>query len=233
MQTRIGNLRWGIAILLGVGIVINYFDRVNLSVAAKPLISEYHLSEADLGIILSSFLWSYAILQIPIGVLLDRTGVKWLMRWGTLLWTIATFMTAIVSGFGLILLARLLLGVAETPAFPGAAKATGYWFPVKERGLATSAFDAAAKFSNVIGVPLVAIAVTLYGWRGGFWLTGILSLIYTIIFWLAYRNPSESRSLSREERTYIVEGGAQQEGATSGNHWPVWGFCCGNRRYGA
>jgi sugar phosphate permease len=66
MQTRIGNLRWGIAILLGVGIVINYFDRVNLSVAANPLITEYHLSEADLGIILSSFLWSYAILQIPI-----------------------------------------------------------------------------------------------------------------------------------------------------------------------
>jgi MFS family permease len=128
------------------------------------------------------------------------------------------------------------------PSFRFLYKATGYWFPVKERGLATSAFDAAAKFSNVIGVPLVAIAVTLYGWRGGFWLTGILSLIYTIIFWLAYRNPSESRSLSREERTYIVEGGAQQEGATSGNPLAslgfllrqpkVWGLTLGFAAYG-
>ncbi len=86
MQTRIGNLRWGIAILLGVGIVINYIDRVNISVASSPLISEYHLTKTDLGIILSSFLWSYAILQIPVGMLLDRIGVKWLMRIGTLLW---------------------------------------------------------------------------------------------------------------------------------------------------
>ena len=83
MQARIGNLRWGIAVLLGVGIVINYIDRVNISVAAKPLIAEYHLTNADLGIILSSFLWSYAILQIPVGILLDRIGVKWLMRFGT------------------------------------------------------------------------------------------------------------------------------------------------------
>ncbi len=151
-------------------------------------------------------------------------------------------MTAIVSGFGLILLSRLLLGIAEAPAFPGSAKATGYWFPVKERGLATSAFDAAAKFSNVIGVPLVATAVTLYGWRAGFWITGVLSLLYAALFWLAYRNPSESRRLSGEERTYIVEGGAQQEGTTSGNPLAslgfllrqpkVWGLTLGFAAYG-
>lgn len=242
MQMRIGKLRWGIAVLLGVGIVINYIDRVNISVAAKPLIAEYHLTNADLGVILSSFLWSYALLQIPVGVLLDRTGIKWLMRIGTAGWTIATFMTAIVSGFGLILLSRLLLGIAEAPAFPGSSKATGYWFPVKERGLATSAFDAAAKFSNVIGVPLVAIAVTLYGWRGGFWITGILSLIYMVLFWVAYRDPSESKRLSREEYTYIVEGGAQKEGATSANPLAslgfllrqpkVWGLTLGFAAYG-
>jgi MFS family permease len=75
---------------------------------------------------------------------------------GTIIWSLATFMTAIVSGFGLIILSRILLGIAEAPAFPGSSKATGYWFPVKERGLATSIFDAAAKFSSVIGLPLVA-----------------------------------------------------------------------------
>ena len=208
---RVGNLRWFIAILLGIGIVINYLDRVNISVASGPLIKEYHLSSAQLGIILSSYLWTYALLQIPIGALLDRIGVKWLVRVGTIVWSLATFMTAIVSGYGLIILSRLLLGIAETPVFPGASKATGYWFPLRERGLATSSFDAAAKFSNVIGVPLVATFVTFYGWRAGFWVTGALSALYAIFFWIGYRDPRESKRLSQSERTYIVEGGSQQE----------------------
>jgi sugar phosphate permease len=67
MQRRVGNLRWAIAILLGIGIVINYLDRVNISVATKPLEQQFHLSAGAMGIILSSFLWSYALLQIPIG----------------------------------------------------------------------------------------------------------------------------------------------------------------------
>src|SRR5947209_4214377 len=211
MQRRIGYLRWGIAILLGAGIVINYLDRVNISVATCPLEHDFHLTAGQMGIILSSFLWSYALLQIPVGALLDKVGVKWLVRVGTFIWSLATLMTAIVSGLGLIILSRILLGAAEAPAFPGSAKATGYWFPIKERGLATSAFDAAAKFSNVIGVPIVAAAVTIWGWRAGFVLTGILSLLYFVIFWIGYRDPKESKRLSQEEHTYIVEGGAQQE----------------------
>jgi MFS transporter, ACS family, D-galactonate transporter len=242
-RSHVGNLRWGIAILLGLGIVINYFDRVNISVATQPLESEFHLSAGQMGIILSSYLWSYAILQIPVGVLLDKIGIKWLMRAGTILWAIASFMTAIASGLGLILVSRILLGIAEAPAFPGASKATGYWFPLTERGLATSAFDASAKFSNVIGIPIVAAAVTVWGWRAGFILTGILSLLYALLFWVFYRNPSQQRALSREERDYIVEGGAQPEtvGTEQGSmrnlgfllrQPKVWGLTLGFMAYG-
>ena len=210
MQRRIGNVRWGIAGLLGTGILINYFDRINISVATKPFEQEFHLSAGVMGILLSAYLWSYVLLQIPVGVLLDRFGVKWLVRIGTFFWAVASYMTAIVSGLGLVFLSRLILGAAEAPIFPGAAKATGYWFPTKERGLATSAFDAAAKFSNVIGIPLVAVAVTLWGWRAGFYMTGTLSLLYCALFWIAYRDPSKSQRLAPEERTYIVEGGSQR-----------------------
>lgn len=135
MKQRIGNLRWGIAILLEIGIVINYFDRTNIAVATKPLESDFHLNAAQMGIILSSYLWSYTLLQIPVGTMLDRIGIKWLIRVGTVIWTLATFMTALVSGLGLVILSRILFGIAEAPAFPGASKATGYWFPIKERGL--------------------------------------------------------------------------------------------------
>jgi len=230
MQRRVGNVRWGIAILLAIGIIVNYFDRVNLSVGAKDIIKEFHLSQAQYGVILSSYLWSYTLLQIPVGTLLDRFGVKWLVRIGTIIWAIASFMTALVSGFGLIILSRILLGIGEAPAFPGASKATGYWFPVKERGLATSSFDAAAKFASALGLPLVAIAVAQGGWRTGFVMTGILSLIYAAVFFLFYRDPHESKRLSSEEHEYIVEGGAQQESAAPTNTFANLGFLLRQRK---
>ncbi|KUO97101.1 MFS transporter [Ferroacidibacillus organovorans] len=230
MKQKVGNLRWGIALLIGIGIIINYFDRTNLSVATKPLMQEYHLSSAQFGWVLSSFAWSYSILQIPVGALLDKIGVKWLVRVGTLIWSIATFMTAAVGGMGLIILSRILLGAAEAPAFPGAAKATGYWFPLHERGLATSAFDAAAKFSNVIGVPLVALSVTQWGWRGGFYMTAILSLMYAVAYWIWYRDPGESNKLSETERAYIVEGGAQESGEAPGGVGRNLGYLLGRRK---
>ena len=241
-RRRVGGLRWAIAILLGVGVIINYLDRTNIAVAATALQKDYHLSNLQYGIIASAYLWTYTLLQIPIGGLLDRIGVKWLVRVGTVLWGIATILTAVLSGFGLILLARLLLGVAEAPVFPGSSKATGYWFPMKERGIATSAFDAAAKFSNVIGVPLVAFTIAYYGWRGAFWVTGILSLLYAVLFWFMYRDPRESKRLTPEERTYIVEGGAQQEDVTPFNFGEslgyllrqpkIWGMALGFAAYG-
>ncbi|QSO52229.1 MFS transporter [Alicyclobacillus curvatus] len=237
-----GRVRWSIAAVLFIGVLINYFDRTNMSVATKPMMSEFHLTTGQMGVLMSSFAWSYSLLQIPIGALLDKIGVKWLMRIGTIVWSLATFMTALVSGMGLIILSRILLGAAEAPAFPGAAKATGYWFPMRERGVATSTFDAAAKFSNVIGAPLVAWAVTVWGWRGGFWLTGILSLIYAVIYWVWYRDPKEHPSLGEAEREYIEEGGAQDEGGAEGGigrnlafllrQRKVWGLTIGFAAYG-
>lgn len=225
-----GRARWGIAVILFIGILINYFDRTNMSIATKPMMAEYHLTPGEMGILLSSFAWSYALLQIPIGVLLDKIGIKWLMRVGTILWTVATAMTAIVSGMGLIIVSRVLLGVAEAPAFPAASKATGYWFPLRERGMATSTFDAAAKFSNVIGAPLVAWAVTQWGWRGGFWVTAVLSLLYAIVYWIWYRDPREHPHLSSEEKEYITEGGAQDAGEAQGGTMANLGFLLGQRK---
>ncbi|MFC7393258.1 MFS transporter [Scopulibacillus cellulosilyticus] len=242
-KKRIGKKRWVIAALLAVGVIIDYFDRVNLSVGLTPMTKEFHLSPGEMGILLSSFGWSYALLQIPSGVLLDKIGIKWLMRVCTFIWSLATLMTAVVSGYGLIILSRVILGVAEAPYFPAAAKATGHWFPRKERAFATSLFDAESKLSNAIGTPIVALAVTAWGWRGGFYMTAILSFVFFIVFWFMYRDPHEDKGLSKEEYNYIVEGGAQQSSdAASGGTMrnikflltqrKVWGVLIGFAAYG-
>ena len=235
-------LRWSIGVLLGVGVLINYFDRINLSVAAPQLKHDFGLSDGELGWLFSGFFWSYALLQIPTGMILDRFGVTKVNRVSTLFWSLISSATAFASGFGSIFGARILLGAVEAPGFPASAKATGYWFPRQERALATSIFDAAAKFSNVIGVPLVALAVVHFGWRWGFGITGVLSLIYFLAFFFFYRDPTKDPRLSAEELDYIHAGGAAAEGpAPSGEvamlgyllrSRKVWGLTIGFAAYG-
>ncbi|MGN6666769.1 MAG: MFS transporter, partial [Trinickia sp.] len=239
---RVAKRRWVMGVLLGVGVLINYFDRINLSVAAPQLKAAFNLSPAEMGLLFSAFFWPYALLQVPAGIVLDRFGVTRLGRWGAFLWAVASTVTAFASGFGGIFAARAMLGIAEAPGFPVSAKATGYWFPRKERALATAIFDAAAKFSNVIGVPLVAVVVVGMGWRWGFGVTAALSFAYFVAFFLIYRDPSQDTKLSEAERRYIVEGGATPEGTASASVFAmlgyllkkskVWGLTIGFAAYG-
>jgi sugar phosphate permease len=222
--------RWGIGILLGSGILINYFDRINLSVAGPALQQAFGLSATQLGWLFSAFFWSYALSQIPIGMILDRFGYTLIGRWGAALWTAATALTALAGGFGGVIFARVLLGIAEAPAFPGNAKATGYWFPRNERALATALFDAAAKFSNVIGAPLVALSVVYFGWQGAFWGTAVLSLAFFIAFLVYYRDPSADRHLGAAEREYMRAGGAAPEGASASGAGAMLGYLLRSRK---
>jgi MFS family permease len=228
--------------LFGVGVLINYFDRINLSVAGPQLEKDLGLNPTELGLLFSAFFWTYAALQIPTGLVLDRFGVKTVGRWGTFLWGLASTMTAVAGGYGGVFAARTLLGVAEAPAFPVSSKGTGYWFPRAERALSTSIFDAAAKFSNVIGVPLVAYFVVRYGWRWGFGITAVLSFAYFVAFTLIYRDPSDDKNLSDVERNYIQQGGATPEGVGPASaagmltyllgNVKVWGLTIGFSAYG-
>ena len=206
--------RWLIAGLLGFGVLVNYFDRINLSVAQSALHAEFGLSTVAFGYLLSAYSWTYALCQIPVGVLLDRFGVKRIGRIGALLWSTASFAAASAVGIRSFFAARFLLGVGESPTFPANAKAVGYWFPKRERSLATAIFDSAAKFSSAIGVPVLGVLLVRFGWRWSFAATGFASFVYFLLFYFFYRNPSEDAKLSPEERRMIIEGGAQPEGAT-------------------
>ena len=203
--------RWRIAFLLAFGVLVNFFDRINLSVSRDALHVSFGLSLVAFGYLSSAFSWTYALMQMPAGVLLDRWGVRRVGRVSAFLWSVASFAAAIAPGINWFFVARLLLGVSESPTFPANAKALGYWFTRDERGLATAITDAAAKLATAIGVPFIGVLLFYFGWRWSFAVTGFISFLYFLLFYLVYRNPGEDPELSCEEREFILRGGAQLE----------------------
>jgi MFS transporter, ACS family, D-galactonate transporter len=209
--------------------LVNFFDRVNLSVSQDALHASFGISMVEFGILSSAYSLTYAAMQIPCGVLLDRFGVRRVGMVSTLLWSAASFGAAISSGITGFFGARLLLGIGEAPTFPANAKAIGYWFTDGERSLATAITDAAAKFSTAIGVPILGLLLLKFGWRWSFAATGFISFLYFVIFYFTYFNPREDKGLSREEFEFMQRGGVQPEGATAaaGSSSPMKGAARG------
>jgi len=203
--------RWRIAFLLALGVLVNFFDRINLSVSRDALNVSFGLSLVAFGYLSSAFSWAYAAMQMPAGMLLDWFGVRRVGRISAFLWSVASFAAALSPGLSWFFGARLLLGVSESPTFPANAKALGYWFTREERSLATAITDAAAKFSSAIGVPFIGLLLFYFGWRWSIAATGFISFLYFALFYLVYRNPSEDTGLSASELHFILRGGAQLE----------------------
>src|ERR1700733_69542 len=201
---RVPRRSWQIALLLGLGVLVNYFDRVNLSVSHESLIAAFGISNIAFGYLSSAYNWTYALCQLPVGVLLDKFGVRRVGRISTFVWSLASFCASVAPGIPSLFAARLLLGIGEAPTFPANAKAIGLWFPARKRGFATAIFDSAAKFSSVLGVPLLGIILLKVGWRWSFALTGAISLLYFLLFWRVYSDPDEDESLSEVELRAIT-----------------------------
>jgi ACS family D-galactonate transporter-like MFS transporter len=210
-QSTVPRRRWRIAFLLALGVLVNFFDRINLSVSRDALHVSFGLSLVAFGYLSSAFSWTYALMQMPAGVLLDRWGVRRVGRISAFLWSAASFAAAIAPGLNWFFGARFLLGLSESPTFPANAKALGYWFTREERGLATAITDAAAKLATAIGVPFIGLLLLYFGWRWSFAATGFISFLYFILFYAIYRNPGEDEKLSPAERDFILSGGTQPE----------------------
>jgi MFS transporter, ACS family, D-galactonate transporter len=197
--------RLRIAWLLSLGVLVNYFDRVNLSVSHAALITSFGISNVAFGYLSGAYNWTYAVCQLPVGVLLDRFGIRRIGRISTFVWSLASFGAAITPGLGGFFAARFLLGVGEAPTFPANAKAIGHWFPPRERSFATAIFDSAAKFASAIGVPVIGIVLLKVGWRWSFAATGFVSFAYFLLFWRMYCDPQDDLQLTDAERAHIAE----------------------------
>src|SRR5665213_1348010 len=130
---------------------INYADRVALSVAATPVAQEFGLDKVQMGYLLSSFLWTYVLCLIPVGLLVERFGGKIVNSLGIFLWSTATVLTGFAPSFLFMLGSRLAMGMGESTSWPASNRIIREWFPASERGLANAIFGAGSAAGPAIG----------------------------------------------------------------------------------
>jgi sugar phosphate permease len=156
--------RIGLTLLVVAG-VVNYIDRATLAVANPLIREELGLSIAEMGYLLSAFLWAYAFSQLPTGAMVDRLGPRLLLTLGLSLWSFAQLLGGMVQNFTQFFGARVLLGVGEAPQFPTGARVVRDWFNQRDRGLATGVFNCASSLGTAIAVPLLTYLMLSFGWR--------------------------------------------------------------------
>jgi MFS family permease len=189
-----------LALLLALSIFINYIDRGNLAIAAPLIKDDLGLSYSQLGVLLASFFYTYAIFQIVSGWLVDRFPVNWVLALGILLWSAATFGTGLVTGFKLLLGMRLILGIGESVAYPSYSKIISRHFSESQRGRANSLISAGQACGPAVGTLLGGMLLAHAGWRLFFVVFGVASSLW-LIPWLKFlRKP---RSTTQSDPTPI------------------------------
>jgi sugar phosphate permease len=191
--------------MLVVAGVINYIDRATLAVANPLIRADLGLSIADMGYLLSAFLWAYAFAQLPTGAMVDKVGPRILLALGLGLWSVAQVIGGIVTSFGQFFGARLLLGIGEAPQFPTGARVARDWFNARDRGLATGIFNSASSLGTAIAVPLLTFLMLAFGWRVMFMIMGAAGILMAVCWYIVYRNPTEV-ALTPEEIAYRTQG---------------------------
>ncbi|HVN03892.1 MAG TPA: MFS transporter [Bryobacteraceae bacterium] len=192
VRTKLSGAQWAVLSLLVLSIFINYIDRGNLSIAGPLLMQPkanggLGLDPARLGSLLSAFFWTYALFQLlgVVGLLLDRFDVSWVYAAAYLLWSAATALTGLATGFVVLFSLRLLLGMGESAAYPSYSKIFATHFPEHHRGLANAFIDAGSKFGPALGTLVGGLLMARFGWRPFFFVLGAVSLAW-LIPWLKW-----------------------------------------------
>ena len=196
--------RWYILGLISLMYLITYLDRVNISTAAPEISKEFGFDKITMGAIFSAFGWAYAMFQVPGGWLSDRFGARPVLATVVAYWSVMTAATAAATGpytFGLI---RFLFGAGEAGAFPGATRAMQLWYPRSERGFVQGITHSASRLGAAIAPPLVVLIMTTLGWRSVFYICGAVGFIWSLWWYLSYRNlPEEHGLVNRAELGHI------------------------------
>jgi sugar phosphate permease len=225
--------RWLVAAFVLAITAIAYIDRVNLSIAAPVLTKEFHTNAAVMGLLLSSFTWTYTLLNLPAGMLVDRVRTRILYSAALLIWAVSSFLTTLAGSVAAMFGPRLLLGVGEAPFAPAAIRTLADWLPKSERGTGSSMFISGVALGTAVGPPGLAFLISTYGWQSCFIASGTLSLLAAVIWYAWYRHPLEDSRLTGRERELIFadQEPPQQEGRAPWSaivrHRDVWAITSG------
>ncbi len=196
--------RWILVSLLSVALAFAYTYRSNISfaLASPDFIAFFRLSDPDRGTLNSAFFWTYGLLQIPAGALVDRFGTKWPLAAGLFLWCLISASTGLAGTFGLILVMRLLLGLTEAVVTPAGLRWIRDHFEERQRGTASGIFFAGSKFGPAVAAPIAAWLIKEHGWRSMFINQGLAGLVW-LVPWLLLA--SNGRSAPREHPKHEPE----------------------------
>jgi ACS family hexuronate transporter-like MFS transporter len=188
-----------------VACLINYGDRIALSVAAPFILAEFHFSPALWGIILSAFFWTYSPFALFGGFMVDRIGVRKAYMICMLVWSLTIPLTASVWSAASLIVARLLFGAGEGPQAPISTKLTANWFPMRQTSTMLNLAQSGTTIGPIIATPLVVWACTTMGWRPAFVILGGLGIVWCVVWWFVARDrPQDHPRTDAAERAYVT-----------------------------
>ncbi|RDC63822.1 MFS transporter [Adhaeribacter pallidiroseus] len=219
------NIRYAMLALVFVNVMINYLDRSNLAVAAAALSKDLSLSTVQMGLIFSAFGWTYAILQIPGGLLADRVGPRVLYALCLVTWSVATVCQGFARGFVSLFGLRLATGAFEAPSYPINNRIVTSWFPNHERASAIALYVSGQFIGLAFFTPVLVTIQYYAGWKGLFVTTGLVGLAWGLIWYFFYRDPMDHPRVNTEELSYIQKGGGLIEGKKIDKNQPsIWNW---------
>ena len=232
-------VRWKIFLLMLFLIAINYIDRASLSVAMPLISKEFDIDPAMQGLLLSSFFWTYALMQIPGGLLADRYKPRIVIASATFFWGAFQALAALATDWPALLLTRLGLGASEAPIYPAGGKLNAIWMTQTERGRGATLLDGGAPLGAALGSIVIAwLIAALNSWRAAFVVAGVATMLCGIWAWWYIRNePRQHPSVNEAEARYLEQAHAMEDAASpagSSSGWmayfrfrSVWCMCLG------
>lgn len=218
---RVKGLRWLVIGLVFLATVINYVDRQTVSVLKTSIAQDLSLSNEQYAWIQNCFLVLYGVSQMLSGRLYDAIGTRLGFTFSIVVWSAAAIAHFFARTVGSFAFWRAVLGFGEAGNWPGAAKAVGEWFPVRERALGMGIFNTGAAVGGALSPPIIAWLASLYGWRATFVVTGVLGFAWLALWLAVYRLPEAHPWITEAERAYIVSD--RPASAFAGAAWrPGW-----------
>lgn len=194
--------------LLALGLLISFVDRTSLSAALadRSFVREFALTSVERGWLNSAVFWSYGFVQMPMGWLVDRYGVKWPYTICFALWCIAAAATGMVTTLSALILMRLLIGVAEAVVIPATYRYLADNFEETQKGTALGIFSIGGKMGPALGAPIAAWMIVTYSWKVMFIATGLVGLVWLLPWLVMVKNdyPSKQELAAAKQRASSV-----------------------------